>query len=50
MVQLPTMNEAAKMYFGSVQDEVVYTDGEDTYYKNLTCNVVCKQPSRYAGG
>lgn len=49
MVQLPTMNEAVQMYFGSVQDEVKFTDGEETYYKDMTCNVVCKKPSRYAG-
>lgn len=51
MVQLPGQTEPAKMYFGSVQDEVRYIDDDETtYYSNLTCNVVCKLPSRYAGG
>jgi len=49
-VQLPGQNEPAKMYFGSVQDKVSYTDGETTHYAKLTCNVVCKLPSRYANG
>jgi len=49
-VQLPTMNAPVKMYFGSIQDEVVFTDGEDTKYKSLSCNVICKLPSRYAEG
>lgn len=50
MVQLPSMNEPVKMYFGSVQDEVRYINDEGTvYYKDLSCNVVCKEPSRYAG-
>ena len=51
MVQLPGQPEPAKMYFGSVQDEVRYIDDDETtYYNNLTCNVVCKLPSRYANG
>ena len=51
MVQLPGQAEPIKMYFGSVQDEVKYIDeDETTYYKDLTCNVVCKLPSRYANG
>lgn len=50
-VQLPNETETVKMYFGSVQDEVKYIDEEGTtYYKNLTCNLVCKQPRRYANG
>jgi len=50
-VQLPGQLEPAKMYFGSVQDEVRYIDDDETtYYSNLTCNVVCKLPSRYANG
>lgn len=50
MVQLPNQSEAQEMYFGSVQDEIIWTDGNGkTLYGNLTCNLVCMRPSRYAG-
>lgn len=48
-VILPNETEEVKMYFGSVQDEVRFIDDKGTtYYSNLTCNLVCKQPRRYA--
>lgn len=50
-VQLPGQSEPAKMYFGSIQDQIKYIDDDETtYYKDLSCNVVCKLPSRYANG
>lgn len=50
-VQLPGQPEPVKMYFGSVKDEITFIDDEETcYYKGLSCNVVCKLPSRYANG
>lgn len=48
-VILPNETVEVKMYFGSVQDEVRFIDNKGTtYYNNLTCNLVCKEPRRYA--
>lgn len=50
-VQLPNETAPVKMYFGSVQDEIkVIAEDGTVFYKNLTCNLVCKQPRRYANG
>ena len=48
-VQLPNDDEVVQMYFGSVTDKVRYIAENGTaYYKDLTCNLVCKKPRRYA--
>ena len=48
-VLLPNETETVQMYFGSVQDEVAVIQNGVTYYKNLSCNLVCKKPRRYFG-
>ena len=50
-VQLPGSDDTVEMYFGSVQDKVRYiAEDGTTYYSGLTCNIICKKPSRYATG
>lgn len=50
-VKLPNETETVKMYFGSVQDEIKRIDENgEVYYSELSCNLVCKLPRRYANG